>query len=88
MLEIRYDIKTKVLSAWCGSEARFGRLDRGRDNEKTAIIDSPIPGKQPFAWLYDDAKKTLIDNPDYKEPPPAIDKLKVLEDRVIALEQR
>jgi len=68
MLEIRYDINTKVLSAWCASEARFGHLDRGRENEAVAIIDSGIPDKPPMAWLYKDNK--LKANPDYKEPAP------------------
>jgi len=80
MLEIRYDINTKVLSAWCADEASFGNLDRGRENEATAIIDSGIPDKPPMAWLFD--KEKLTANPAYKEPVP----VKSLADRVVDLE--
>jgi len=68
MLEIRYDKNTKVVTAWCGDSESFGNLDRGRDNETTMVLDVPLPRKHCLAYLYDNIKKKLVDNPNYVEP--------------------
>lgn len=70
MLEVRYNIDTKKLTAWCGSQERFGNLDLGRDNELIVVLDIPIPSIPMEALLYDEATTSLIDNPDYVEPEP------------------
>ena len=86
MLEVRYHLETKQLSAWCGDEKQFGNLDYGRDNEAIVVLDIPIPSKPLDAWLFDTDK--LIPNPSYVEPEPPrnleaeIDELKTIIDNI------
>lgn len=44
---------------------------RDRPDEVLVLLDIPIPGKRPEAWLCDG--KTLVPNPDYVEPEPLRD---------------
>ena len=66
MLEIRYQKKTGLVTAWWGD--RHGNHEaklKNRPNETMAMLDIPIPDKPLDAWLFDSGK--LIPNPDYIE---------------------
>ena len=82
MIEIRYNNGTKVVTGWCADPGQWHHLDRGRD-ETIVYLDIPIPEKVCLAYLYDEATKSLISNPDYVELVPPrdlateIDNLKV-----------
>ena len=92
MLEIRYNTITKGVTGWWGN--RWGNEDvklRDRPNEAIVMLDIPIPNKPLDAWLYDEATKSLIPNPDYTKPEPPMDynaKVTELEARIIELEAK
>lgn len=66
MLELRYDEVTRVVTGWCGDPTQFGNLKRRNKDEKTKVLDVPIPPKKCLAYLFDGT--SLIDNPNYIEP--------------------
>ena len=73
MLEIRYIKTNGKVTAWCANKSRFGKLDRGRSEETTTILDIPIPDKPLKAWLYNNGTQSLVANPDYIKPAPPKD---------------
>ena len=74
MIEIRHDINTGELTGWWGN--RHGNHDiklKNRPSEAMAELDITVPDKPLGAWLYDEATQSLVLNPEYTEPEPAID---------------
>jgi len=75
MLEIRYITETKELTAWQSNPDRFGKADRGREEESIIILDIPLPDKPMEALVFDETTGSLTDNPDYVDtirPPDSI----------------
>lgn len=75
MLEVKYIIETGEITAWAGSPEHTGGHYEPGEGEAVAVLDIPNPEKPSFAYLYDEATESLIDNPDYVEPELARDPL-------------
>lgn len=74
MLEIRYDVNTKVLTGWWADRHVGGEIKlKNRPEERIILLDIPIPDKPLDAWLFDNASKSLMPNPNYTEPIPKRD---------------
>lgn len=70
MLEVRYNLETKVVTGWCSDEDQFGNLGDRDGREALIILDIDSPPKPCRAFLYDETAECLIDNPDYPQPQP------------------
>jgi len=86
MLEVRYNKDTKEVTGWCGDPKEFGNLKKRGGVEEVVLLDIPIPNNLCIAYLYDEATRTLKDNPDYvqatiRNPLAEIDDLKARMER-------
>ena len=71
MLEIRYIKGTGILTGWWGDRHGNEAVKlKNRSNEAMTILDIPVPGKSPDAWLFDEQTQSLVVNPSYVEPAP------------------
>ena len=84
MLELRYNKQTGEVTGRCGDSKQFGNLKKRWGVEEIVILDISLPTKSIEALLYDETTGTIIDNPNYVEPPPS--KIEKLEARIAELE--
>ncbi len=64
MLEIRYKKDTGVITASASSPEFMGGHLKPKIGEKIALLDIPSP-EEMRALIYDEATKTLVNNPAY-----------------------
>ena len=85
MLEVTYNIATKTLRAWNGDPSSFRNI--AREGEAVVVLDIPVPDKLITAYLYNEATRSLIPNPNYAEPEPARDLLDEIDELKARLDE-
>lgn len=71
MLKVRYEIATLKMTGWCAFETHWDELiaAEGEDIVWLENYDGVLPLETDFYYL-NEAKDTIIANPDYEPPEP------------------